>query len=62
LAELQASFGELRTALKAAQTAAKLEPNLARTQTVLGYVYLTQVRTTQAGEAFEKAMALDQCE
>ena len=43
---LQSSFGELKKALKAAQKAVALEPNLARTQTVLGFAYLTQVKTT----------------
>ena len=56
LAELHASFGELGKALDAAQKAVALEPNLARTQTVLGYAYLMQVKTRQAREAFEKAI------
>jgi tetratricopeptide (TPR) repeat protein len=62
LAELHASFGELGKALDAAQRAVALQPNLARTQTVLGYAYLTQVKTRQAREAFEKAIALDQAD
>ena len=44
LAEIQSSFGELKKALKAAQKAVALEPDLARTQTVLGFAYLTQSR------------------
>ena len=62
LAELQSSFGELKKALKAAQKAVALEPNLARTQTVLGFAYLTQVKTKQAKDAFAKAIALDQAD
>ena len=52
----------IRQALKAAQQAVALEPNLARTQTVLGFAYLTQVKTRKAKEAFEKAIALDQAD
>ena len=62
LAELHASFGELGKALDAAQKAVALQPNLARTQTVLGYAYLMQVKTRQAREAFEKAIGLDQAD
>ncbi|MGH2362367.1 MAG: TonB-dependent receptor domain-containing protein, partial [bacterium] len=39
-----------------------LEPDLSRTQTVLGFAYLTQVKVRQAKEAFEKAIALDQAD
>jgi ferric-dicitrate binding protein FerR (iron transport regulator) len=49
MAELWSSFGRLGKALDAAQEAAKLEPNLSRTQMVLGFAYLTQVKTTAAG-------------
>ena len=62
LAELSSSFGVWITALKAAQQAVILEPNLSRTQTVLGFAYLTQVKTTEAKEAFNKAIALDQAD
>jgi tetratricopeptide (TPR) repeat protein len=62
LAELHSSFGDLSKALKAARQAVKLEPNLARTQTVLGFAYLTQVKTKQAKAAFEKAIVLDQAD
>ena len=48
LAELHASFGDLFKALKAARQAAALEPNLARTQTVLGFAYLTRVKDRQS--------------
>jgi tetratricopeptide (TPR) repeat protein len=62
LAELQSSFGDLKKVLKAAQQAVNLEPHLARTQTVLGYAYLTQVKTTQAKGTFDKAIVLDQAD
>jgi tetratricopeptide (TPR) repeat protein len=62
LAEIHASFGELKKTLKAAKKAVALEPDLSRTQTVLGYVYLIQVKTQQAREAFEKAIVLDQAD
>src|SRR5215831_12544823 len=54
LAEIQSSFGELKKALKAAQKAVALAPDLARTQTVLGFTYLTQVKTQQAKDTFAK--------
>ena len=55
LAEIRSSQGYLDEALEAAQTAVKLEPNLSRTQTVLGYAYLTRVQTREAREAFQKS-------
>ncbi len=39
-----------------------LEPNLSRTQTVLGFAYLMRVKTRRAKEAFEKAIGLDQAD
>jgi tetratricopeptide (TPR) repeat protein len=39
-----------------------LQPNLARTQTVLGFAYLMEVKTKEAREAFEKAITLDQAD
>ncbi len=62
LAEIQSSFGEYDKSLEAAQKAASLDPNVARTQTVLGFAYLTQVKTKESREAFEKAIALDQAD
>jgi tetratricopeptide (TPR) repeat protein len=53
LAEIRSSLGRLDSALDAAGEAAKLTPNLSRAQTVLGYAYLTQVRTGEAKAAFE---------
>ncbi len=62
LAELRSSFGRLDLALEAAQEAVVLEPDLSRTQTVLGFAYLTEVKTAQAEEAFNKAIARDQAD
>jgi len=62
LAELDSSFGDLDKTFAAAQKAVELDPNLARTQTVLGFAYLTQVRTAEARQAFEKAILLDQAD
>ena len=62
LAELHSSFGNLDDALAAAQHAAAIDPQLARTQTVLGFAYLLQVDTSQAQQAFNKAITLDQAD
>ncbi|MGD2022345.1 MAG: TonB-dependent receptor [Desulfobacterales bacterium] len=62
LAELWSSFGRIGKAVDAAKKAVELEPNLSRTQMVLGFAYLTQVKTTASREAFEKAIALDQAD
>jgi tetratricopeptide (TPR) repeat protein/opacity protein-like surface antigen len=62
LAELQSSFGELDKSLVAAQKAVALEPNLSRTQTVLGFAFLTEVKTAQAREAFDNAITFDQAD
>ena len=62
IAELHLSLGYLDRALQAAQEAASLNPHLARTQTVLGFAYLTQIKTKESREAFEKAILLDQAD
>lgn len=62
LAELDSSFGDLDKTFAAAQKAASLDPSLARTQTVLGFAYLTRVQTAEARQAFEKAILLDQAD
>jgi Tfp pilus assembly protein PilF len=62
LAELQASFGYLTQSVESAEKAVALDPNVSRTQTVLGFANLTKVRTQQAKEAFEKAIQLDQAD
>jgi tetratricopeptide (TPR) repeat protein len=48
--------------MQAAQKAVALEPRLSRTQTVLGFAYLTQVNTAAARKAFENAIELDQAD
>jgi tetratricopeptide (TPR) repeat protein len=48
LAEIRSSLGHLGGSLEAAQKAADLEPSLSRTQTVLGFAYLTRVQIRQA--------------
>jgi len=60
LAEMKQSFGKLDKALEAADKAVELNPNIARTQTVLGFTYLTQVKIKESMAAFEKAIDLDQ--
>ena len=59
LAELQQSFGNLDKSLDSAKKAAALRPDLSRTQTVLGFSYLTRVETKEARGALEKAIKLD---
>jgi tetratricopeptide (TPR) repeat protein/opacity protein-like surface antigen len=62
LAELWSSFGYLDKGLDAAKKAVELDPNLARTQMVLGFAYLTQVKTTESRSVFAKAIQLDQAD
>jgi tetratricopeptide (TPR) repeat protein len=62
LAEMWLSFGNLNKALKTAKNAVVLNPNLSRTQTVLGFTYLTQIKTKMSKEAFRKAIELDQAD
>ncbi len=39
-----------------------MSPTLSRTQTVLGFAYLTQIKTAEAREAFNTAIKLDQAD
>jgi tetratricopeptide (TPR) repeat protein len=59
LAELWLSLGYVGKALEAANRAARVAPDLARTHAVLGFVELTQVRTSAAKASFERAIALE---
>ena len=59
LSELWLSFAQLNESLDAAQKASALQPGLSRTQTVLGFSYLTQVNVDAAKKAFETAITLD---
>ena len=59
LAELWMMFGYLDRARAAADRAVALAPDLERTQIVLGFANLVEIRTRRAKEAFERAIALD---
>ncbi len=59
LAELWLSLGYLDRALSAANRAVVVAPNLARTQTVLGFAALTRVDTSAAKAAFDRAISLE---
>ena len=59
LAELRLSLGDTKDALRAANKAAALSPDLANVQTVLGYAYLSRIKTDEALEAFDRAIKLD---
>lgn len=60
LAEVYLMHGELDEALNAAQKANKLNPDLGRTHTVLGFAYLTRIKTQQAIGSFNNAIEKDQ--
>ena len=60
LAELYLSVGDLGNAVDAARQATQQNPGLARTQSVLGFAYLTRIRIAQAKQSFERAIELDQ--
>ena len=59
LAELWLSLGYLDKALEAAGRAASLAPNLGRTNTVLGFAALAQIKLSTAKAAFEKAIGVE---
>ena len=62
LSELLLAFGRLDEALEEAQKASAQNPGIARTQTVLGFAYLAQVKTRDSRGAFERAIGLDQAD
>ncbi|TXI25418.1 MAG: TonB-dependent receptor [Nitrosomonas sp.] len=62
LSELQMSTGYLDRALESAQQAVSLNPNLGKTQTVLGFAHLLQIDTSKAKATFAKAIQLDQAD
>jgi Flp pilus assembly protein TadD len=62
LAELWLSTGYSDRALDAAGRAAGINPNVSRTQTILGYSYLIRFKIADAQAAFERAIALDQAD
>jgi Flp pilus assembly protein TadD len=59
LAELRLCLGDLDAALAAAKRATALPPPLAHIQNVLGFAYLSQIKTEKAQEAFHQAITLD---
>lgn len=59
LAELWLMLGHRRESLSAAQRAAELQPELARTNTVLGFAALARIDTAEAKAAFERALERD---
>ena len=59
LAELHLMLGARRAAVSAARKAAELRPELGRTQTVLGFAALAEIRIAEAQAAFERAIAAD---
>jgi Tfp pilus assembly protein PilF len=59
LAELWLMLGYRDRAREAAETAAKLAPQLERTQTVLGFAALAEFRTEAAKAAFERGIPLN---
>jgi tetratricopeptide (TPR) repeat protein/opacity protein-like surface antigen len=59
LSELWLALGNRREATAAAEKAVSLQPGLGRTQSVLGFAALAEIKTAQAQTAFERAIALD---
>lgn len=59
LSELWLALGNRREATAAAEKAVKLQPGLGRTQNVLGFAALSEIKTVQAQTAFEQAIALE---
>lgn len=62
LSELYLMLGDLDKALINAEEAVKLNANLAKTQTVLGFAHLTQINAHHAERSFNKAIELDQAD
>lgn len=62
LSELYLMLGDLDKALINAEEAVKLNANLAKTQTVLGFAHLTQINAHHAALSFNKAIKLDQAD
>jgi tetratricopeptide (TPR) repeat protein len=58
-AELQLSTGELDLGVQSAEKASALNPRIAHAHTILGFAYLTRVKTQEASEAFRQAISLD---
>ena len=58
-AELYLSMGKSRRAQDAAHRAARLNPRLARTQSVLGFAHLARTNLQNARDAFTQSIAID---
>ncbi len=59
LAEVHLMEGYLKESRVAAERAVALQPGLSRTQNVLGFAALSEIRAAQAQTTFEKAIELD---
>jgi tetratricopeptide (TPR) repeat protein len=62
LSELWLATGYQGKALSAAKKASSLSPTVSRSQTVLGFAYISQIKIKKAKEAFHKAIDLDQAD
>ncbi len=58
--DIRLSLGHLDESLENSQKAVRIRPKLARTQTVLGFACLCQLKIQDALEAFSTAIRLDQ--
>lgn len=62
VAELELSIPNYDKSKEAAEKAVKLNPNLARTQSILGFANLTRIDIKEAKQSFTKAIELDQAD
>lgn len=62
VAELELSIPNHRKSKEAAERAVELNPNLARTQSILGFANLTRIDISAAKESFNKAIEFDQAD
>ena len=62
VAELELSIPNYDKSKEAAEKAVQLNPNLARTQSILGFANLTRIDIKAAKECFNRAIALDQAD
>ena len=62
VAELELSIPNYDKSKEAAEKAVKLNPNLARTQSILGFANLTRIDIKAAKESFNQAITLDQAD
>jgi tetratricopeptide (TPR) repeat protein len=62
VAELELSIPNYDKSKEAGEQAVKLNPNLARTQSILGFANLTRINIKAAKESFDRAIELDQAD